>query len=197
MEEKLRTFIALELGQKQVQTLATYTQQLQNKFPSGFRWVKPGHMHLTLKFFGEISPKQVETVSNVLAQFCLNIKPFNLRVEGYGAFPNWRNPRTIWAGLTPVQEVQSLHHQIDEALAQVGFQPEGRRFSPHLTLCRVSDYVDQQLVGELEKAMQTSPIPPMDPWEVKEVVFIKSRLQPGGPVYTPLAKFEFNLKTKV
>ena len=197
MEERLRTFTAVELGQKQVQTLAAYTQQLLNKFPSGFRWVKAEHLHLTLKFLGEITPKQAETVSAVLAQVCQNFKPFALRIEGCGAFPNWRNPRTIWAGLTPVKEVQSLHHQMDAALAQVGFQPEGRSFSPHLTLCRVSDFVDQQCIKGLEKTMQTSPFPPMDSWEVKEVVFFKSRLQPGGPVYTPLAKFEFNLKTKV
>lgn len=197
MEEKLRTFIAIELGQRQIQSLATYTQTLQAKFPSGFRWVKPGHLHLTLKFFAEVTRKQVEIVSDVLMQVCLNVESFSMRIEGCGAFPNWRNPRTIWAGLTPVQEVLTLHHQVDIALTQAGFQSEGRSFSPHLTLCRVSDFADQQCIRDLEKAMQQSPIPPTGGWEVKEVVFFKSRLQPGGPIYTPLAKFEFNLKSKV
>lgn len=188
MEEKLRAFIAIELGLDIKGVIHSFENRLKPKSPSGLRWVKTDQIHLTLKFLGDINQIQAQAVSQAISHVAEKNHPFSLHVGGTGAFPNWRNPRTLWIGLNKSNELDVLFQQVDTALGSLGFTPEGKPFSPHLTLCRVSDSVDPRMVQPLQKEFIAFPISSLSPWHVNEVVLFKSILQPGGPIYTPISR---------
>lgn len=188
MEEKIRAFIAIELNPEIKAVLNSFENEIKPKGPPGLRWVKPDQLHLTLKFLGDITPAQVNQLSQVITKVVINNLSFTLQITGAGAFPNWRNPRTLWIGINKSDALTSLFKQLDAEIATLGFSVEGKPFSPHLTLCRVSDYVDPLKVHPLQKEFDAIPITSLPEWKVNEVVFFKSRLQPGGSVYTPISK---------
>ena len=197
MEDKLRTFIAIELGDHVLQALASYSRQLQARLPRGFRWVKPELMHLTMNFLGDVPLGQIDQISQKLEEKSKQIQPFQLQIDGTGAFPSWRKPRTIWIGIQHSQELLDLHIQLESVLAESGILAEGRPFSAHLTLCRVSDYADPAAVRQLENQLGSTPLTANLVWDVNDVVFFKSKLQPGGPVYSILSKHQFRSPAKV
>jgi RNA 2',3'-cyclic 3'-phosphodiesterase len=188
MEDKLRSFIAIELDPVIKTFIHTFESDLKPNSPSGLRWVKTDQLHLTLKFLGDISLSQAQEVSQAISCVADDYPPFALNVGGTGAFPNWRNPRILWIGLNKCDELTNLFQQLDAALLKLGFTPEGKPFSPHLTLCRVSDFVDPRMLQPLQKAFDAFPVSSLSPWQVSEVVLFKSVLQPGGPIYSPISR---------
>lgn len=188
MEEKLRAFITIELDPEIKRVVQSFESGLKAKSPPGLRWVKTDQLHLTLKFLGDISPTQTQEVSQAISRIAADNHPFALQIEGTGAFPNWRNPRILWIGLDKSSELHVFFQQLESALESLGFTPEGKPFSPHLTLCRVSDRVDPRMIQPLQKEFDAYPVSSLSPWRVSEVVLFKSVLQPGGPIYTPLSR---------
>jgi 2'-5' RNA ligase len=188
MEDKLRSFIAIELDPEIKAVINRFENEIKPKAPSGLRWVKPDQLHLTLKFLGDITLMQVDSLSGAISRVAAENHTFTLQVRGTGAFPNWRKPRTLWVGINQSDDLTSLFRQLDTEIGTLGFSPEGKPYSPHLTLCRVSDYVDPLMVIPLQKAFDVFAATSLPAWRVNEVVFFKSRLQPGGPVYTPISK---------
>ena len=188
MEDKLRAFIAIELAPELKGTIASFESGLKTTEPPGLRWVKPDLLHLTLKFLGDITQTQAQEVSRAISRVVVDNHPFQLQFIGSGAFPNWRKARTLWMGLNKSIELDSLFQQLDAALGELGFFPEDKPFSPHLTVCRVSDTADPRKVQQLQKGFDAFPASTLPLWKVNEVVFFKSVLKPGGPIYTPISK---------
>ncbi|MBA4385606.1 MAG: RNA 2',3'-cyclic phosphodiesterase [Anaerolinea sp.] len=197
MEEKLRAFIAIELDPVIKGVIHSFESGLKPRSPSGLRWVKTDQLHLTLKFLGDINQTQAKEVSLAISRVVAEKPPFTLLVGKTGAFPNWRNPRTLWIGLNMSNELDGLFQQLDAALGSLGFTPEGKPFSPHLTLSRVSDTVDPRMVQPLQKEFDAFPVASLSPWHVSEVVLFKSVLQPGGPIYTPISRHTLKLSQKM
>lgn len=197
MEDKLRAFIAIELDPDIKGVINSFESGFIAKSPPGLRWVKTDQLHLTLKFLGDISPTQAQEVSQAINRVSSKNQPFALQVGGTGAFPNWRNPRILWIGLDKSSELIGLFQHLEAALEPLGFTPEGKPFTPHLTLCRVSDRVDPRMVQPLQKEFDAFPVSSLSPWHVSEVVLFKSVLQPGGPLYTPVSRHTLFLGQKM
>jgi len=197
LEEKLRTFIAVEIGQQPRQLLTSYLDGLRNHFSNGFRWAISTQYHLTIKFLGDTSTNKVEAIKDLLNSTCSNYSSFTLQLNKVGVFPNWRNPRTIWIGLEQSDTLYSLYKNIDSSLINVGVPTESRRFTPHLTLCRVKEYADPKLVCDLENQFQNNPIPYLPSWSVNEVVYFSSKLLPTGPEYSSISRHPLKPTLKV
>jgi 2'-5' RNA ligase len=111
-------------------------------------------------------------------------------VGGIGCFPNSRRPRVVWAGIAdPAGRLTCLQSAVEEALGSIGFTPEARRFTPHLTLGRINRRTSRQdaaLVGHIVAGSS-----PAELGAVTVVNFnlIRSVLRPTGAEYTTLAKF--------
>ena len=147
------------------------------------RWVRPEHLHLTLKFLGDVDLRDIPDVCNAVAQAAASVPPFNLRIAGAGAFPSLDRPRTVWLGADEgVEEMQALHDQIDTALAGLGYRAEQRRFRPHLTIGRARS-ADRALADALEKNAEYV----AGVIDVDEVVTFSSELERSGPIHEPLA----------
>jgi 2'-5' RNA ligase len=174
-----RTFVALELGAGMRAALGELQASLRPRVP-GARWVRPEGIHLTLRFLGETPPHRIETLLLSLATAASACPPSEARVATLDTFPGrGRPPRVLWVGIEVPPPVLVLQAACEKAAVDAGFPPEGRPFRGHLTLARFRETV-------LRPAL-----PPTDLGTVRleTLVLMRSRLQPGGAVYEPIARF--------
>jgi 2'-5' RNA ligase len=177
----MRTFIAVELPENIKKKIGEIQAPLKrtNAFVS---WVKPGNIHVTLKFLGEVPEEQIQEVFNATEKALEGAGRFTMSLKGMGGFPNLKRPRVIWVGAgSGGEELSFLAKRIEEEMEKIGFPKEKRSFSPHFTIGRVKSPKNiEQLATRVESSQfQTEEI------EVAEVVVMKSQLTPGGAIYTP------------
>lgn len=188
MDEKIRAFIAIELGDDVHRMLKAVQDEIIRKMPGGSRgvsWVKTGNIHLTLKFLGDIGTKDVGTVSEAMEKSTVGSAPFNLAIGGAGAFPSITNPRVIWVGVAQSAQLLTLQENIDGNLAAAGYQREEREFKPHLTLGRVKTASAGRAAGKAVAEIKTDTNQLVT---VSSVVLFKSTLKPSGAEYTVLKR---------
>jgi 2'-5' RNA ligase len=134
-----RLFVAVGLPAAAAAELAV----IQPPRVAGVRLAEPGQMHLTLHFLG---PANVERTAAALR--AVEAPAFPLEVEGVGQFPSAGGVVTLWAGVRQSAALLGLHAAVAAALAIEGFQPEDRRYKPHITLARCEQGVPASVVAE-------------------------------------------------
>ncbi len=189
MQRTVRTFVAVEISHEVRSRAARLIAQLE-PLADKVRWVRPEHLHLTLKFLGDVDLREVPQVCDTIAAAIADLPPFLLRIAGAGAFPTLAKPRTVWLGADEgVSEMQGLHDRIDAALSELGFRQEHRRFRPHLTIGRVRGEGGAGISALAEAlAQQQDFVAGMV--DVGEVVTFSSELDRSGPTYEALATAE-------
>jgi 2'-5' RNA ligase len=179
----IRSFIAIDFPEETRSALEDVQERLKQS-GAGVRWVKPGSIHLTLKFLGNIQVAQVEDIARAVAREIQDQPPITLRPAGLGAFPSRRKPRVIWIGMEgEVQRLNGIQARLENALEPLGFDREKRPFRPHLTIGRVKD---RRRLQSLIDAMAELKIPEFDSFDVTEIILYKSDLRPTGAIYTKL-----------
>jgi 2'-5' RNA ligase len=184
----LRLFTALELPPALRRQLANLIAALGEALPRGsVRWVRAEGIHLTLKFYGEVPAGQVPALQASLRQAALGASPLQLELNGLGTFPNPARPRVVWVGIKgDLERLSGLQRAVEEAAIPLGFEPEARGFSPHLTLGRVNAGwrpADKQKLGEAFARLG----PGLHGLFAAETLsLMQSDLRPDGAVYTCL-----------
>jgi 2'-5' RNA ligase len=180
----MRTFIAIELEPPQRQPLL---KLLSEVFPESrdVRWCSENQLHVTLKFLGEVRPEQLAAVCDAAQTACRQVPPFPLRLKGLGGFPTPRSPRVLWCGVEdPTQSCRRWVELADPLFAKLGFEPENRAFTPHITLGRSKSPAGSRVMREM---LESAPAPETEPTTVRQVIVYESELRPTGAVYTPQA----------
>ncbi len=173
-----RLFVAIDLPPD----IAARLQNLCYGVP-GARWVQPEQMHLTLRFIGEVDGGIFRDVKEGLAD--IKSPPFSLQVKGLGFFPPRKTPRVLWAGLAPVEQVSGLRNRIENLLVGMGLSPEGRKFSPHITLARLHDTP----LARLGRFLAGNSLFATEPFPVSEFHLYSSQLTSKGAVHTIEASY--------
>lgn len=188
-QEKLRLFVAVELPEEVRQALGVAIDKLKRQNVNGLRWVATEGIHLTLKFLGNVEASRVGELQTTLASAASGYSPFLLHMAKGGVFPNANGPRVAWVGLGgDVPALMSLQHDVEQALATLGFTPEERTFQAHLTLARVRERPTPEertkLIEALERLWDGDP----PEFHVQSVSLMQSALKPTGAVYTRLGE---------
>lgn len=187
---ELRLFVACELPSEMKAALTALQDALRRQGAPPVRWVRPGGIHLTLKFLGSVPAQRVTDICAALAPTVDGIRPLQLSLGSLGTFGGRRGARVVWVGVNgDVERAARLQRRVEEALARLGFPTEERAFSPHLTLARVPDHVggaERERLWDLTKALAA---PEAAPVTIREVSLMRSILGPGGAVYERLAAF--------
>ncbi len=180
----MRAFIAIDLPESIHAALSRQQTAFRPACPDA-RWTRPEGIHLTLKFLGEISDEQVRQATEALAGVA-PLERFPVEVRGFGFFPDARRPKVFWAGVNTPPDLLRLAEEVEGAMEKLGFAPEQRAYSPHLTLARFKTPRPQAaLSGIVEKLGETS----LGQFEVSEFFLIESKLSPRGAEYRKVARF--------
>jgi 2'-5' RNA ligase len=186
--ELVRSFIAIELPPELKAELAALEERLKAGRHSFVKWVDPDSVHLTLKFLGSVPVDTIPSIVEAITRASQPWPPFSLQIGGTGVFPNWQRPQVFWVGIgDEVGRLTALHRGLESALAPLGFPPESRAFSPHLTLGRLRDRAsaeDRRRFGQWAQSVQFEA---RMPFQVDGMRLMKSQLTPEGPVYGLLA----------
>jgi 2'-5' RNA ligase len=97
-----------------------------------------------------------------------------------------RRPHVIWVGIEAPSELAALQHGLEAELARLGYAPEERPFSPHLTVGRVARNASLDDTRHISDVLGKSKVGFLGAFRVQAVHLYRSDLQPGGPIYTRL-----------
>jgi 2'-5' RNA ligase len=183
MSQTIRSFIAFELPAAVISLLDRVQQELK-ALGLKARWVRPQNIHLTLKFLGNIDPAAIEDIGQAMAEAAGQCAPFTLTVGGIGLFPGIRRPRVIWVGLGGATgALLELHRNLAHRLAAVGFAQEKRSFKAHLTLGRIRQAANPDI---LDRAIQAYSDLGNLKFSADRIILFKSELKPSGAEYSHL-----------
>jgi 2'-5' RNA ligase len=176
----MRCFIALELNnaiKDQLQAAQAHFKNIGGKVT----WCGRNQMHLTLQFLGEVADDLIPKICDAMNLAAEEVPPFEFTVEKIGAFPPKGQPRVLWAGVSDCPPLLKLQQRLETYLKPLGFKPEDRDFTPHLTLGRVRERIDlpkyiavQKELFNFQAGTQKS----------EKLILFSSTIRPTGSVYT-------------
>jgi 2'-5' RNA ligase len=183
---KLRVFCAVDLPPDVRERAAEHIARLREAAPEvRASWERAEKMHITLKFLGEIEQARVTVLSSAAERAASSIAPFELSIEGTGAFPPRGNPRVLWLGVSGASGgIMRLHQRLEDECAREGFARDEKRFHPHLTLARIRA---PQGAGRLARLHQEEGFDAIE-FTVQELIVLRSELGPRGSIYTKISR---------
>jgi len=187
----LRLFVALEppgAVRRRLESVAGEIRRRAGPAAEAVKWVRGENVHLTLQFLGNVPEERVPDVALALAEAARAARPLRLEVRGAGGFPSARRPRVVWAGLAgDLLPLAALVQDLGRRLAPLGFAPEDRPWSPHLTLGRARGGGAPGLAGALSAVKDAE----VGGWRAGELVLFRSHLAPEGPRYEAIRRDVF------
>ncbi|MCE5266380.1 MAG: RNA 2',3'-cyclic phosphodiesterase [Planctomycetaceae bacterium] len=181
MKKTLRIFLAVEITAairartaELIESLAATTADV--------KWVESHNLHVTLKFLGDVHEREIMDLCEAVEEGAAKVSPFALEIRGAGAFPTAARPRTVWLGAGDgTEQMVVLHDRVEDALAELGYREEHRRFQTHLTIGRVRG--GGPGIAELGTQLQQHADFVAGRMTVDKVTVFASTLTPAGPVY--------------
>lgn len=182
----MRVFCAVELPAEVRALAASHIERLRRALPDvRASWDRPEKLHVTVKFLGEIEETRLALLERAARDAASSVEPFELSIEGAGAFPQHGPPRVLWLGVQDsAGGLARLQNSLEAACAVEGFAREPRPFHPHLTIVRLRQPRGTRELSTLHREHGFS----SDPFRVTDLLVIKSELGPGGSRYTVLTR---------
>lgn len=176
--KSLRLFVGLTVPDLLAQQLVLLGGGIE-----GARWETPEKLHLTLRFIGDIDGGTRATIDEALRT--VTFDPFELALHGCGHFPPRGEPRALWLGIRDSPPLLELRGRIENALRDVGLDPDPRNFAPHLTLARLRRPPAKKVAAWLSMhAMYEAP-----PFVVEQFALFSSVLGPRGSKYAVIESY--------
>lgn len=175
-----RLFIGLEIPPQVADTLA----MMRGGLP-GARWIDPEFYHITLRFIGDVDDALAREIAFVLDQ--VNRRGFDVKIDRLDSFGG-RRPRAVIAGVAPSPPLTELQAEQERLMQRVGLEPEGRKFTPHVTLARLRDSSSLQVADYLASRAPVR----ISAFAVSRFVLFSSRASVGGGPY--LVEADYPLK---
>jgi 2'-5' RNA ligase len=181
----IRAFIGIDFNQAVKNEFYTFQKRFK-KYAQKGRWKHIDNFHITLKFLDEISVLKAEQIDNVLKELCHNTEPFNLSFRDFGFFASRNSIKTLWIGISEgIQQLVSLHKEIDKSLIPLGFPKEKRKFVPHITIAQ--DLVFKCDFSIIKEAIGT---PNIETIHVDSLSLFKSEQVENKRIYTKISEYK-------
>jgi len=177
--------LAFDIESDAVLNRLVAVQNLLVQTGADLKLVAPQSIHITIRFLGNIMPTMVEKIFEEMKK--VQFAPFNVRINGLGAFPDLRYSRVVWAGITEgADQLKNVFNQLEPRLKRLGFTPDRKGFSPHLTIARVKSGRNK---AQLAKFITENANYDFGVINAKCLKLKKSDLTPAGPIYLTLKEF--------
>ena len=178
----IRAFIAVDLPED-VRSAVTEAQARLKRAHTGVKvsWTKIENLHLTLQFLGYVEEEVIAKIGVELEAVASRYAPFDVNVAGAGNFP-----RVLWVGCNS-DTLKTLAQAVQAAMEPLGFRPERREFSAHLTLGRIkSPRMDVALTRALDSIKNQD----FGTLRVESIHLFQSELHPDGSIYSKLSSHQ-------
>jgi len=186
--EQVRSFIAIELPDELKLGLAQLEAQLKMSKQPWVKWVDPYSIHLTLKFLGSIAVDRISEITRAMEEAIQGISPFRLEVKDLGVFPNLRRVQVAWVGISgEVDKLSQLQQHLESNLAHLGFAPETRPFTPHLTLARLRNRASLDKRQSFGQLIATTRFEAAYTIKVDAINLMRSQLTSEGAIYSQIS----------
>lgn len=176
----IRLFAAVPIPEEIAAPLARRQTGLE-----GARWRTLEQMHITLRFFGEIREDVARDLDAELSTVGGG-GPFEIELEGVGAFGEGADIHAIWAGVAENGPLRRLAKACETAARRAGLKPETRHYRPHLTLAYLR-HADPAKVAAWIQANNLLRSPPI---RVERFGLFSSFLASEGAHYRLEAEYE-------
>ena len=177
-----RAFIAVEVPVSQ--ELEDFSKAIKGT-DAPLKIVNLAKVHITMKFLGDTDESLVPEIEEVMKNAISGIQPFTMKLKGSGAFPNLNRISVVWAGMENADALGEIARKIDTGLATLGFQPERRKFSPHVTIARVKGSKNKERLADTITQFQNKEFGEIP---VDKIILKKSVLTPQGPIYSDVVR---------
>lgn len=182
MPETIRSFIAFDIEDDAILKRISDVQKMLLETGADLKLVEPKNIHITIRFLGNITSATVEKIGEELKK--VQFTPFDIKISGVGAFPNMHYPRVLWAGIIEgTVQLKEIFNQIEPRLRSLGFAPDPKGFSPHLTIARVKSGRNKT---ELVKCLNQNVNYNFGTVRASCLRLKRSDLTPKGPLYSTL-----------
>jgi 2'-5' RNA ligase len=151
------------------------------------RWIQPESLHLTLEFLGWVADDRIVELNASLGPVAARSAPFTMRLEGFGGFPDIRRARVFWIGIQVSEALTTLQRSVEQALAEIGFEPEARGFHPHVTVGRAVRAAKRSDLTGLAHAAESFTYRTEVP--VQTIELMRSDLRRSGAIYSEVHSF--------
>lgn len=190
-----RAFLAIALPIAVRSTLVAAREAFLTADPSwrGEKWVAEENLHITLRFLGNVPEPVCPHVTAAVRDAVADLEPYRLRLESVRAIPRARSASLVWAApRVGAEETADLAERIARATSFLDFEPDGRAFKTHVTLCRARHprRVDASALDAAEHVLSRCDERAVS-MSVREVTLFSSVLTPRGPVYEERAIVPF------
>lgn len=150
---------------------------------AGARWLDPGNLHMTLRFVGDVSEAEATELDAELS--LIQDRAFELHLSGVGAFERKRRVHSLWAGVEKSEALVHLQAKVEQTVVRAGFEPEGRKYKPHITVARLKRGAarDAGTYMESHNAFAAGPV------RVHAFTLFQSHLNRDGARYEALAEY--------
>ncbi len=177
----MRLFVALELGGSARTALAAWGAEVAAR-DRALRATAPAGLHLTLAFLGARPPADVAPLEAALpAAVAAGPWPGELAVSGGVWLPERRPSVLTVAVADPGDVLAALQSRVTDACREaVGWEPERRRFRPHVTVARLRR-------GSIPRTYDVAE-PPGVPVPATGVALFSSVLEQAGARHEVLAR---------
>ncbi len=186
----MRVFIAIDIDEQIRKALSRLQNEMHSKVDikkGDVKWVNPDVMHLTLKFLGEIKDVQTVDVCKITQEVASRHNNFEVEVETVGYFGG-RSARVLWVGTGQnCENLLQLQSDLEQELASAGWPWETRKFSGHLTLCRVRNSKAGVKLAQMTEGYKDFKLGTVS---ADSVSVYQSQLTSKGPVYTVLGNYK-------
>ncbi len=148
----------------------------------GARWIHPENYHLTLRFIGDVDDMVAHEVASLLSR--VKREAFDLHFEGLTSFGG-RRPRAVVAPVAQEQALLDVQAEHERLMQRIGLEPEGRKYTPHVTLARLRDASSHAVAEYLSSRgyFRTAA------FRVSRFVLFSSRASVGGGPYVVEASY--------
>ncbi|MGD0979802.1 MAG: RNA 2',3'-cyclic phosphodiesterase [Candidatus Bathyarchaeia archaeon] len=182
MSEPIRSFVAFDIDSESVLKRLTEMQAMLMGTSADLKVVEPKNIHITMRFLGNVTASTVEQIFEGMKK--VQFVPFDVKICGVGAFPDVRYPRVVWAGITEgADKLRGIFSQLEPHLRSLGFAPDPKGFSPHLTIARVRSGRNK---AELAKFINENVGYEFGTVRAACLRLKRSELTPKGPIYSTL-----------
>jgi RNA 2',3'-cyclic 3'-phosphodiesterase len=184
--ETWRVFIAIELPSHLRERIINHIDHLRSAIPEvRASWIREDTLHLTLKFLGDIPVANVEQLSAAAGMAASKVEPFEVVVEGCGAFPLRGQPRVLWIGIEdPSGNLAELQQALEQECDANGFAREPRPFHPHLTIARLRQPHGSRQLAQMHQEIGFN----REAISVADLTVIRSELRSEGARHTVISR---------